>query len=82
MNGPKIVCAGCGSETTLKKPICDRCMGISEDIADPVCHLCDDAHPLDKTGHFHVTRTGGYVGKCLAAGYLGRDTPTSSEQQP
>jgi len=47
-------------------------MGISEDIAEPVCPLCDEAYALDKTGNLHVTATGGYIGKCLAAGYLGR----------
>jgi hypothetical protein len=26
MNGPKIVCAGCGEETAMMKPVCDRCM--------------------------------------------------------
>lgn len=24
--GPKLVCAGCGAETTLFKPICDNCL--------------------------------------------------------
>jgi hypothetical protein len=26
MNGPELVCAGCGHLTTLFKPVCDRCM--------------------------------------------------------
>lgn len=78
MTGPKVVCAGCGSETTLKKPVCNRCMEISEDIAEPVCHLCDQAYALDKTGNLHVTAAGGYMGKCLAAGYLGRTADNGS----
>jgi predicted amidophosphoribosyltransferase len=74
MNGPKVVCAGCGSETTVKQPICNRCLGLSEDFPEPVCPLCDEALALDKTGNYHLTQSGGYAGKCLAAGYLGRST--------
>jgi len=28
-DGPKLVCVGCGTETTLFKPICDTCMSLA-----------------------------------------------------
>jgi len=27
--GPKLVCAGCGTETTLFKPVCDTCTSLA-----------------------------------------------------
>jgi len=28
MNGPHLLCAGCGAETTLREPVCARCAAV------------------------------------------------------
>jgi hypothetical protein len=73
MNGPQVVCAGCGSVTTVKKPVCDRCRGLSEELAEPICMLCEAGLPTDKWGQ-HVTSTGGYAGKCTITSSVPRST--------
>ena len=67
MNGPNVVCAGCREPTTLNKPVCDRCLGVA--IGTPVerCPLCEAGLATDKHGYYHLTKTGGYAGKCSAA---------------
>ena len=67
MNGPRIVCAGCGRPTTLAMPICARCGGKSP---EPFCVFCESAlnpksvlAPADGNG-FHYTKSGGYAGRC------------------
>lgn len=39
MNGPRIVCAGCGAETALFKPICDSCSKVAGWAAEPGADL-------------------------------------------
>lgn len=71
MNGPQIVCAGCGAPTSLGAPVCLKCAaGILN--ADNVCPLCNSAlygepkiKPADRFG-IHYTVNGGYAGKCSA----------------
>lgn len=75
MNGPNVVCAGCGKPTTLNKPVCDRClMGITPGAS--FCELCAAGLPTDKHGYYHLTKTGGYAGKCAA---MTADTSTPSQ---
>jgi len=38
MNGPQLVCAGCGEPTTMFKPICDSCAGSMGEVR--ICHEC------------------------------------------
>lgn len=28
MNGPRLICAGCGAETTIREPVCARCASV------------------------------------------------------
>lgn len=65
MNGPRILCAGCGRPTTGINAICDRCMTVGVESGPPVerCGLCERGYARDKWG-LHTTKTGGYVGKC------------------
>lgn len=63
MNGPRIVCAGCGSPTSGINAICDGCMGA--DSGPPVtrCLLCEGGNKANRWG-LHLTASGGYMGKC------------------
>ena len=76
MNGPSIVCAGCGGPTSMYAPLCEECarnyIAIVGEI--PTCSLCESMQwpikapirPADKFG-IHYTLTGGYAGKCSRA---------------
>lgn len=68
MNGPRVVCFGCGEPTSLSKPICDRCRGLTgvpDSKPEPYCALCERGLPVDKWG-LHTSTGGGYAGKCTA----------------
>jgi predicted amidophosphoribosyltransferase len=65
VSGPNVVCAGCGEPTSLNKPVCDRCLkGIAPGAS--FCELCNAGLETDKHGYYHLTKTGGYAGKCAA----------------
>jgi predicted amidophosphoribosyltransferase len=73
MNGPNIVCAGCGKPTTLRKPVCDDCMRAGGTTPMEYCPLCVSSlmladSPILAADRFgvHYTRAGGYAGKCTA----------------
>jgi hypothetical protein len=82
MNGPNVVCAGCGAPTSIYAPLCTECarnyVALVGEIP-PVCPLCNSSlygepkiKPADKFG-IHYTMTGGYAGKCSAASITGDD---------
>lgn len=62
MNGPRLVCAGCGDPTSLGKPVCDDCMGLMAEVGHPICPLCERGFEL--THGLHTNKDGGYVGRC------------------
>jgi predicted amidophosphoribosyltransferase len=66
MNGPQIVCAGCGDPTGLYAPLCDQCARNYVELVDevPHCLLCEQGNARDKTGLLHLTASGGYMAKC------------------
>lgn len=65
MNGPRILCVGCGALTAGINAICDACMTV-DNVAPPyVCLLCERGYTRDRWG-CHTTATGGYAGKCTA----------------
>lgn len=76
MNGPNVVCAGCGAPTGLFAPLCKDCARNYVELVGeiPTCPLCDSMGwpihapilPADKFG-IHYTKAGGYAGKCSAA---------------
>jgi predicted amidophosphoribosyltransferase len=73
MNGPRILCAGCASPTSVGKPVCDDCIEVLQEHADGYCALCQAAQtkgaeimPADKQGD-HLTQRGGYAGRCYLA---------------
>lgn len=70
MNGPRIVCAGCGEPTTEFKPICDKCLTATGETPRAFCALCEAGLVVDKVG-VHTTRNGGYAGKCTAVSIAG-----------
>lgn len=81
MNGPQVVCAGCGAATGLYAPLCDQCAHNYVELVDevPDCMLCNQGTARDSTGLLHLNTRGGYMAKC--------DNPkpnslTSNEQQP
>lgn len=76
MRGPGVVCAGCGEPTTLFKPVCDNCLIAAGETPRPYCALCEAGLGTDKHGYYHLTKTGGYAGKCAAM-----TADTSSEQR-
>lgn len=78
MNGPQIVCAGCGAATGLYAPLCDQCARNYVELVGevPSCALCDAGLPV-KHG-MHTTKTGGYAGKCAA---IFESSLTSNEGQ-
>lgn len=65
MNGPRILCAGCGEPTRGINAICDKCMTPPGESGPPVdrCTLCERGYKRDKWGQ-HTNKHGGYVGKC------------------
>lgn len=73
MNGPQVICAGCGEPTSIHKPVCDACRGLFAEVGHPTCALCESIElpikapirPADKFG-IHYTKDGGYAGKCTA----------------
>ena len=67
MNGPKVVCAGCGIEIRVGPPLCPECAARWRgELPEVRCSLCDEGLPTDKHGYYHLTKTGGYAGKCTA----------------
>jgi predicted amidophosphoribosyltransferase len=73
MNGPRILCAGCGAPTGFYEPFCRDCAAffVSECGQMPFCVLCHQGLPVEHG--MHKTPTGGHAGRC---------TITSCEQQP
>ena len=66
MNGPQVVCAGCGTPTSINKPICIDCLGEWGPVVPiDLCALCQGGLALDRGG-LHYNREGGYAGKCTA----------------
>lgn len=76
MNGPQVVCAGCGAPTSIYAPLCKECARNYVELVGeiPTCVLCESREwpinsttvlPADKFG-IHYTATGGYAGKCTA----------------
>jgi hypothetical protein len=63
MNGPRILCAGCGEPTSGINAICDKCMTPAGEVPKAYCALCEAGLPLGRHG-MHATPTGGYAGKC------------------
>lgn len=68
MNGPQVVCAGCGAPTSIYAPLCKQCARNYVELVGeiPVCELCEAGLATDKHGYYHLTKTGGYAGKCAA----------------
>lgn len=73
MNGPGLVCAGCGNPASPTKPICDACLRATGQEPRKFCALCEralnrnsDVAAADNFG-IHRTVSGGYAGKCEAA---------------
>lgn len=64
MNGPNVVCAGCGSPTGIYKPFCDDCARfyVNECGTMPFCVLCHKGFPLEHG--MHKTPSGGHAGRC------------------
>lgn len=63
MNGPQPICAGCGTATTLFKPVCDDCIRASGQT--PInCVFCLSGHYPEIRHGLHYNDAGGYVGKC------------------
>lgn len=70
MNGPRIVCAGCGEPTSLYKPVCDDCRALHDEVAagfgvERYCVLCEQG--LSVEHGMHKTKTGGHAGRCTAS---------------
>lgn len=72
MKGPRVVCFGCGKETTPTKPVCDACMIAVGEEPIRFCALCEatmvaGADVVRAEAGIHKTRSGGgYAGKCAA----------------
>lgn len=71
MTGPRVVCFGCGKETTPMKPVCDACMVAVGEKPIAYCPLCEallvaGADVLPAERGIHRTKSGGYAGKCAA----------------
>jgi len=71
MSGPSLVCAGCGDPTTLLKPVCDDCLRMAGEAVTGYCALCDISFRADSpvqaaSGGVHLTKSGGYAGRCTA----------------
>ena len=66
MNGPQVVCIGCGSPTGLNKPFCDDCAKFfaNEVGCVPFCVLCHAGYPLENG--MHKTKEGGHAGRCYS----------------
>lgn len=64
MNGPQVVCMGCGSPTSLYKSFCDDCAAffVNEIGCMPFCVLCHAGFAVEHG--MHKTKTGGYAGPC------------------
>lgn len=75
MNGPQIVCAGCGAPTSIYAPLCKQCAHNYVELVGeiPSCALCDSGLTVDRHG-IHTTKTGGYAGLCSA--HTSRAEPT------
>ena len=67
MNGPQVVCAGCGAPTSIYAPLCKQCARNYVELVGeiPSCALCDAGLPIGRPG-MHCTKTGGYAGRCTA----------------
>jgi predicted amidophosphoribosyltransferase len=70
VNGPNIVCMGCGARTSLYKPFCDDCARffVTEVGVMPFCVLCHQGYPVEHG--MHKTKTGGHAGRCVATSQL------------
>lgn len=82
MNGPRIVCAGCGSPTKGLASFCDNCLntlramgaaGPRVDTQGEHCLLCEVGNKANRRG-LHLTSSGGYMGKCTE--FTSRAEPT------
>jgi len=79
MNGPRIVCAGCGVPVKGIGPFCDNCMGAQSGPPVERCELCEQGYAKDLWG-CHTTARGGFVGKCrLPPSITGRPSSSGSE---
>jgi predicted amidophosphoribosyltransferase len=71
VNGPRLLCFGCGKETTGTKPICDACLIAAGEEPRSFCSLCEaslvtSSGVLIAVAGIHRTKAGGYAGKCAA----------------
>lgn len=71
MNGPQVVCAGCGAPTSIYAPLCKQCARNYVELVGeiPACELCDAGFPVEHG--MHKTKTGGHAGRCSAAAVSG-----------
>lgn len=66
MNGPEVVCAGCGAPTSIYAPLCKQCARNYVELVGeiPSCELCDAGFPVENG--MHKTKSGGHAGRCSA----------------
>jgi hypothetical protein len=59
---PQPICVGCGTPTTIFKPVCDECLRAVGEV--PItCVFCLVGRYSVRQG-LHYAGDGGYVGKC------------------
>lgn len=68
MNGPGLVCAGCGEPTTLFKPVCDDCM--RGDFGILAARTCPDCAGSGLSGSHYEDGSPRECRACRGEGHL------------
>lgn len=70
MNGPGLVCAGCGKPTTLFKPVCDICLSMTGDTELLAGRTCPDCGGSGLSGGHYEDGSPRECRPCRGDGYL------------